>query len=122
MRFSKVCRLFLYEVLKCARVQAFHDMEPNRGPAAPSQSFARPGVRGHLDSSAIRIAGGHHEEDDSFAFCVCGLLAVGLIRAAAPRQLGGQQRPNAELVTTQLRHPSLPLQGNLTGYSESDSQ
>ena len=53
-----------------------------------------PGVRGHFDSSTIRIAGGHHEE-------------------------GG---PNVELVIVRLGHPSLPVQDNLAGYSESDSQ
>ena len=43
VRFSKVCRLFLYEVLQCVRVWAFHDRSriEDRPPHSPKASHAR---------------------------------------------------------------------------------
>src|SRR5215469_14056306 len=70
VRFSKVCRRFLYEVLKCVRDGLFITGAESRTRHPILPKLRTPGVRGHLDSSTIRIAGGHHEENHSLAFCV----------------------------------------------------
>src|SRR5215831_6868870 len=90
VRFSKVCRLSFTGCSNASGYGLFMTGAESRTRRPILPKLRTPGVRGHFDSSTIRIAGGHHEENHSLAFCVCGLLAVGLSRAAAPRQLRGQ--------------------------------
>ena len=126
---QKYGRLFLYEVLRCVRVRFFGAESRTRPPILPK--LRTPRVRAHFVSSTIRIAGGHHEENHFFTFCVCGLLANGLTRVgcapAAEGITGGPivetaDRPSSVRCGNAAFHPSLPLQDNLAGYSESDSQ
>jgi len=81
-----------------------------RRPVLPK--LRTPGARGHL----IRV--------QSF-FRVLRLRIAGSWSnpsGCSPAAEGTTGGPNVELVIAELRRPSLPLQDNLAGYSESDSR